>query len=287
MRDQNFEFLFETRVVGDELEHKAVELRFREAVRSFGFDRVLRRDREERTREGARRSVDRRGAFLRRFEERGVRLGGGAVNFVGEKDLRKNRAGTEGKFLRFRVENERADDVGRRQVRRELNASETTAERATKRLREKGFAETRDAFDENVSAGKKSDERSDDEFALPDERFFNFDDEAAVNVGEAARRGVVERRALRRRFDGGDAERRGFEERGGTRRDGVGRESVGVERKAHRLSAEEGKRETGDADFGRKHKRRWAAGGVWRKKRALARERRENFPVLTLLRRKN
>ena len=94
--------------------HKAVELRFRKAVRAFGLDRVLRRDRKERARQGARLPVDRRGAFLRRFEERGVRLGGGTVNLVGEKDLRKNWAGPEGKLLRFRVENERADDVGRR-----------------------------------------------------------------------------------------------------------------------------------------------------------------------------
>ena len=238
MRDQNFEFVLDARIVGDEFEHKAVELRFREAVRAFGLDRVLRRDRKERARKGMRLPVDRRGAFLRRFEERGVRLSGGAVNLVREKDLRKDRAGAEGKLLFFRVENERADDVGRRQVRRELNAAETTAERASKRLREKGFAKTRDAFDENVSAGKKSDERSEDEFALTDERFFNFGDETSVNVGETARRSVVEAGAFRLlRFVRREAER-GVEERGGGRRGVVGRESVKIGRKAHRFSLE-------------------------------------------------
>jgi len=75
----------------DDVEHEAIELRFRQRVGSFELDRILGRQHEERPVEGIRAAGRRHVIFLHRLEQRRLRLGRCAVDLVGQNDLRKNR----------------------------------------------------------------------------------------------------------------------------------------------------------------------------------------------------
>ena len=64
--------------------------------------------------------------FLHGFEQRGLRLGRRAVDFVGQNHVGENRAANEGHLpaLAGFLQNFRAGDVRRHEVRRELDALE-------------------------------------------------------------------------------------------------------------------------------------------------------------------
>ena len=64
-------------------------------------------------------------ALLHRFEKRGLGLGGGAIDFIGQYQVGENRARLEFQSLAAAVvglDDHAADDIGRHQVRRELNS---------------------------------------------------------------------------------------------------------------------------------------------------------------------
>ena len=87
--------------------------------------------------------------------KRGLRLGAGAVDFVGHQELGEDRAldeaeGTASALLVFK--HFRADDVGRHQIGRELDALAVKAEHATERFDEQGFRNTGNADQKTVAA---------------------------------------------------------------------------------------------------------------------------------------
>ena len=89
---------------GDEaLEHEAVHLRLRERIGAFLLDRVLRREDEERIRQAIRLVADRDLALLHRFEKGRLHLGGRAVDFVREKDVREDGPLLRGELTRLGV----------------------------------------------------------------------------------------------------------------------------------------------------------------------------------------
>ena len=112
------------RIVGDELEHEAVELGLGQVVRAFRLDRVLRGQHQERPLDAVALAIDRDAVFLHDLQQGGVRLGRGAVDFVGQQELREDRARAEAELLRLHVEDRRAGHVGGHQVGRELDAAE-------------------------------------------------------------------------------------------------------------------------------------------------------------------
>jgi hypothetical protein len=61
---------------------------------------------------------------------------------------------------RFLIENHRANDVGRQQVRRELNPLKFRADHFGHRTNRQGFGKARDAFQQDVAPGEKPDEQS-------------------------------------------------------------------------------------------------------------------------------
>jgi hypothetical protein len=60
--------------------------------------------------------------FLHHFEERALRLGRRAVDFIGEQDLREHRPADDAQLARRGIDHGVARDVGRHHVRRELDA---------------------------------------------------------------------------------------------------------------------------------------------------------------------
>src|SRR5205823_13765030 len=138
------------RIADRQLHQEAVELRFRQRVRTDVLDRVLRRDDEERI--GQRQAVllDRDHPLAHRLEQRRLRLRRGPVDLVGEEDVREDRTGDELELLLLLLVNRDADDVGRQQVAGELDALERQRQRARQRVRQRGLADAGDVFEEDV-----------------------------------------------------------------------------------------------------------------------------------------
>ena len=113
-------------------------------------------------------AIDRDAVLLHDFQQGGVRLGRGAVDFVGQQELREDRAGAEAELLRLHVEDRRAGHVGGHQVGRELNAAELQAQHAAQRPHEQRLAQARHGFDQHVAAGEQGHERPEDQLVLAD-----------------------------------------------------------------------------------------------------------------------
>ena len=91
--------------------------------------------------------------LLHRLEQGALGFRRGAVDLVGEHEVRENRAFAELEHLaalRALVEHDGADHVGGHEVGRELDARELEAERLGERAHEHRLAEARHAFEQRV-----------------------------------------------------------------------------------------------------------------------------------------
>ena len=105
-------------IVQSDAQHETVELRIGQRIRAGEIERILRRHDEERRSEFVRDAVGGDLLFGHRFEQRALRLRRGAVDFVGEHELREQRARMELELAGVAVVNADADDVRRQQVAR-------------------------------------------------------------------------------------------------------------------------------------------------------------------------
>ena len=155
------------RVVNDYLECEAVELRLRQRVGALVFDGVLGRKKGEVGGERMSGALDGHLALLHSLEESRLRLGGRAVDLIGQQQLGEDRppAQVEGRALH--VEDVGAHDVGGHQVGGELDAAELPAEAQRQPLDEHGLGGSRHTLDEGVSSGDDGDDHLLDDRALP------------------------------------------------------------------------------------------------------------------------
>jgi hypothetical protein len=111
-----------------------VELGFRQGVGAFLLDRVLGREDEEGRVEFVAAAEDGDLQFLHGLEHRGLGLGRSAVDFVGQHDIGEDRAADELELAAAAdtgfLDDVGAGDVGRHQVRGELDAVEGKVEGA-------------------------------------------------------------------------------------------------------------------------------------------------------------
>ena len=131
------------------------------------LDRILRRDHEERLGEGIRKSVHRNLPFVHRFEQRRLRLGRRAINFIGQQHVRENGAAFEFEFLFDRRVNRNAQHVGRQHVAGELDALKRAIDGASEGLAECGLANSRSAFDQQMSLRENRDQGQAENVVLP------------------------------------------------------------------------------------------------------------------------
>jgi len=112
--------------------------------------------------------------FLHRFQERRLCFRRRPVDFIAQNELGEQRSGTKLKSTLFRVENVRADDVGRHQVRRELDALERTIENPRHYSHQQRFRRPRNALDKNVPSGKQGRQDLLNDVILPHDHFADF-----------------------------------------------------------------------------------------------------------------
>ena len=151
-------FLLLRRAVVDEyFELESVELRLWKGISPFVLDRVLGSQDDERPGQGIAGAVDCHLPLFHGFEQRCLGLRRRAVDLIGENDRCEDRPGLDAKRARRQVEHACPDNVGRHQVRGELNPLEVSLDESREDLRHQGLAGARHAFEENVAAGDQGD----------------------------------------------------------------------------------------------------------------------------------
>ena len=161
------------RVLDPNVEHESVELRLGERVGPLLLNGVLRRKHEERLFELVAGAADGDLLLLHRFEKRGLRLRRGSVDLVRENHVREDRPAEEHEptLPGFGVvlDHLGAGDVGRHQVRGELDSVEAQRERLGEGADHEGLRETRDSDEETVPAGEEGEEELIDDIILSDD----------------------------------------------------------------------------------------------------------------------
>ena len=129
----------------------------RQRVHPLGFDRVLGRHDEERGRCRERAFPDRHLPLPHHLEHRRLHLGRRPVDLISEHEVRQYRSHLDVEPLLGRPVDSGTDDVGRNQVRRELDSAERATENPCHRAQRDGLAETGYAFEEAVTVGEQAD----------------------------------------------------------------------------------------------------------------------------------
>ena len=166
------------RVADDDLHHESVDLGLRQGVGALGLDRVLRREDEERVRDLVGLAADRDLALLHDLEQRALDLGRRPVDLVGEQQVREDRPERRPELARLLVVDPRADEVGRDEVRRELDALELAADRVGHGLDRHRLGEARHALDEDVAADEQRDDEPLEEVVLADDDLLHLVEQA-------------------------------------------------------------------------------------------------------------
>ncbi len=126
--------------------------------------------------------------------------------------MSEDRPAPRDELLRLRVEDESADEVGRKEVRRELDARERRVEPARERLDGERLREAGHALEQEVSVGEQPDDEALDERVLADDHLADLRkegaDEERLLADALGERGGVEARRGRGRRRGGGAGRR-------------------------------------------------------------------------------
>ncbi len=84
--DKDLFLLRERRIVDLDIEHEAIELRFGQRIGSFLLDRILRGDGKEGFGQIVGRASDGDFPFLHGLQQRRLRLGRRAIDFVGQQE---------------------------------------------------------------------------------------------------------------------------------------------------------------------------------------------------------
>ena len=97
--------------------------------------------------------------FIHRFEQRGLRLGRGAIDFIREQHVGEDRASLKFEFLLDGGIDRDAEYVRWQHVAGELNALKTAVDRPRKRLAERGLADSGSSFNQQVTFGEDGNQR--------------------------------------------------------------------------------------------------------------------------------
>ena len=187
---QNFPLLRLVRIIEQHLEHEAVHLRFGQRIGAFLVNRIFRGEHEERRWQLHRFAAERDLPFLHGFEQRALDFGRRAVDFVGENEVGENRPARGVVFAILRIVNQRADDVRRQQIGRELDAMKLRLHRRRERADGKRLGESGHAFEQDVAVGEQADEQPVHELFLPDDDAGDFLAQRARSTRTFARLGL-------------------------------------------------------------------------------------------------
>ena len=90
------------------------------------------------------------------FEQRALGFRRRPIDFIGQHQLGKDRSSLESELARFAVIDRHAEHIGGQEVAGELHALERQSQGLGDRMREGGFADPRNVFDQQVSARQQT-----------------------------------------------------------------------------------------------------------------------------------
>jgi hypothetical protein len=170
-RPQNADLFFLVRVANPNIEQKPVELCFRERVRAFLFDGILRGENEEGLGQPHGFARGRHPVLLHGLEQRRLRPRRRPVDLIREHDVGEHRPTHEAKAASARccifLQQLRAGDVARHEVRRELDSPKVESHGFGDRANHQRLGEARDAHQQRVAAGENGHEDLVEDVALP------------------------------------------------------------------------------------------------------------------------
>ena len=144
------------RIFQTKAQHEAIQLRIRQWIGARQFHRILRGDDEKRRRQRMRGAIGGNLLFGHRLEQGALGFRRGAVDFVGEYELREQWAWMEFERALLALVHAHADNVRGQEVGRELDALERKIERGGECVRESGLAHAGQILDQQMSAGEKT-----------------------------------------------------------------------------------------------------------------------------------
>ena len=209
-RRQNPPLFLRRRILDHDVEHEAIELRLGQRVCALLLDRVLGGQYEEWPLEVEPDTVDRDLVLLHDLEQGGLRLWWRSIDLVGQDDVGEDRPLDEADDALARgpvlFNHLRAEDVGRHQVRRELNAIEAQIDRLGQLLDEERLGQAGNAAKQTVPAGEKRHQNLAHDALLPDDRFRQLALEPAGDLSDTLERngrflGIRETKGAIRHFD--------------------------------------------------------------------------------------
>ena len=139
-------------------QHEAVELRLGELEGAGLLDGVLRGDDEEGGGQVVRGVADRHATLLHGLEQGRLHLRAGAVDLVGQQQVREDGPLVHAELAGALLEDLRAHDVGGEQVDRELHAAELEVDGLGHRLHEQRLGDARHALEQQVAAREQRDQ---------------------------------------------------------------------------------------------------------------------------------
>ena len=138
---------------------ETVQLRLGQRVGPVILDGVLSGDDHEGFRQRIGTTFDCGLPLVHGLEQSGLRFRRGAINFVGQQDVGENRTRLKLEFLASGTVDGDAQHVARQHVAGELDALEAAGEALGQGLRQSGFPDARDIFDQQVTAGEQANHR--------------------------------------------------------------------------------------------------------------------------------
>ena len=153
-----------------QLEEEPIELRLRQRIGSFQLDRVLGRQHKERFGKLSRLGAHGDRPLLHGFQQRTLGSGGGPVDLVREHQVGKDRTGLVLKVApAFRLPDDvGAHDIGRHQVRCELDPREIQLQCLAERTDQHCLSQPGHAFHQHVASCQQGDHRASHQVPLPD-----------------------------------------------------------------------------------------------------------------------
>ncbi len=147
------------------------------------LDRVLRGHDEERLLEPVDLAADGDRVLLHRLEHGRLGFGGGAVDLVGQDDLREDRAGLkleDAAAVGQLHDDVGADDIGGHQVGRELDAVEVEVDRLGQGADEERLAQPGHAFQQGMTADEQAGQDAVDDLVVADDDLADLSLDALV-----------------------------------------------------------------------------------------------------------
>ena len=164
-------------------QHEPVQLGLGQGVGPFLLDRVLGGHHQERIGQRVGRVADGDLTLLHRLQQRGLHLGRGPVDLVGQHQVGEDRAALGHELALGLVVDDRAHDVGRQQIGRELDALKAHRQRVRQGLDGQGLGQAGHPLQQHVATGEQADQDAVDHRLLTDDDLADLGDKLVDEGG--------------------------------------------------------------------------------------------------------